>query len=85
MGQGFDRHLFALELLSKNLHKPFENIFEDPAYIALQNNIISTSTLSSPAVRAGGFGPVVDDGFGIRYNMLHFHCKLFYKYTPSEK
>lgn len=65
MGQGFDRHLYALELLAKSLGK-YENIFEDPAYKALQNNIISTSTLSSPAVRAGGFGPVVDNGLGIR-------------------
>lgn len=66
MGQGFDRHLYALELLTKELGKP-EDIFEDPAYKALQNNIISTSTLSSSALRAGGFGPVVQDGLGIRF------------------
>ncbi|KRT80870.1 hypothetical protein AMK59_5078, partial [Oryctes borbonicus] len=66
MGQGFDRHLYALELLSNKLERR-ENIFEDPAYKALHNNIISTSTLSSPAVRAGGFGPVVENGLGISY------------------
>ncbi|GJQ84478.1 hypothetical protein Trydic_g21030 [Trypoxylus dichotomus] len=66
MGQGFDRHLYALQLLASKLGRR-ENIFEDPAYKALQNNIISTSTLSSPAVRAGGFGPVVENGLGISY------------------
>lgn len=68
MGQGFDRHLFALELLANKLEK-HDNIFDDPAYKALQDNIISTSTLSSAAVRAGGFGPVVENGLGIRYHV----------------
>jgi carnitine O-palmitoyltransferase 2 len=43
----------------------FPAIFQDPAYAAINHNIISTSTLISPSVRAGGFGPVVRDGFGI--------------------
>lgn len=42
-------------------------IFQDPAYAAINHNIISTSTLTSPSVRAGGFGPVVKDGFGVAY------------------
>ncbi|XP_022914689.1 carnitine O-palmitoyltransferase 2, mitochondrial [Onthophagus taurus] len=66
MGQGFDRHLYALELLAKKSNYT-ENIFDDPAYENLQKNIISTSTLSSPAVRAGGFGPVVENGLGLGY------------------
>lgn len=33
----------------------------------INHNILSTSTLSSPVVIAGGFGPVVEDGFGIAY------------------
>lgn len=65
MGQGFDRHLYALRLLAEKTNTSC-NIFEDPAYINLNHNIISTSTLSSPAVWAGGFGPVVRDGLGIR-------------------
>lgn len=65
MGQGFDRHLYALRLLAEKNNISC-NIFEDPAYVNLNHNIISTSTLSSPAVWAGGFGPVVRDGLGIR-------------------
>lgn len=35
----------------------------------INHNILSTSTLSSPAVNMGGFGPVVPDGFGIGYGV----------------
>ena len=40
-------------------------IFTDPAYSAINHNILSTSTLSSPAVLIGGFAPVVPDGYGV--------------------
>lgn len=40
-------------------------LFEDPAFSAINYNIISTSTLSTPILLAGGFGPVVPDGYGI--------------------
>ncbi|XP_011339899.1 carnitine O-palmitoyltransferase 2, mitochondrial isoform X2 [Ooceraea biroi] len=72
MGQGFDRHLFALKRISEKsgAHKPA--IFHDPAYDAINYNILSTSTLSSPVVAAGGFGPVVADGYGIGY-MIQDH------------
>lgn len=66
MGQGFDRHLFCLKRLA-NQNNISCNIFEDPSYSDINYNIISTSTLSSPAVWAGGFGPVVKDGYGIGY------------------
>lgn len=65
-GQGFDRHLFALRKLAEKSGKN-PDIFQDPAYAMINHNILSTSTLSSPVVIAGGFGPVVDDGFGIGY------------------
>lgn len=65
MGQGFDRHLLALRLIAEKDKKTNINIFEDSAYKAINHNIISTSTLSSPALLAGGFGPVIKDGFGI--------------------
>ncbi|KAJ8683208.1 hypothetical protein QAD02_019000 [Eretmocerus hayati] len=66
MGQGFDRHLFALRKLAEKSGKRVD-LFQDPAYETINHNILSTSTLSSPVVIAGGFGPVVDDGFGIGY------------------
>ncbi|KAL6440997.1 hypothetical protein ACFW04_003402 [Cataglyphis niger] len=67
MGQGFDRHLLALRKLSEKSGSIKPAIFQDPAYEALNHNILSTSTLSSPVVLAGGFGPVVPDGYGIGY------------------
>lgn len=70
MGQGFDRHLFALKTAAERVRviDNFE-LFKDPAYARLNHNIISTSTLSSDALLAGGFGPVVKDGYGIGYNI----------------
>lgn len=44
-------------------------IFTDNAYFKINRNIISTSTLGSPAVRIGAFGPVVSDGFGLGYQI----------------
>lgn len=65
MGQGFDRHLFALKQIGEQINARNLIIFEDAAFQNLNHHIISTSTLSSPCVWAGGFGPVVKDGYGI--------------------
>ena len=62
-GQGFDRHLFALRKLAEADGKQLP-IFTDPAYAKINHNIMSTSTLQSPAIAAGGFAPVVPDGYG---------------------
>ncbi|XP_071449222.1 carnitine O-palmitoyltransferase 2, mitochondrial isoform X1 [Hetaerina americana] len=77
MGQGFDRHLFGLRKLAEvhpEFSKELPEIYRDPAYSAINHNVLSTSTLSSPYVQAGAFGPVVKDGYGIGYliadNML---------------
>jgi len=68
VGQGFDRHLFALRLLAEKKGN-VPGIFQDAAYGKLNRNIISTSTLASPAVRIGAFGPVLPDGFGLGYQI----------------
>lgn len=68
-GQGFDRHLFALRYLARSEGQALPNLYLDPAYAAINHNILSTSTLTSPAVNLGGFAPVVPDGFGIGYGM----------------
>uniref|UniRef100_A0A8C8VLW3 Choline/carnitine acyltransferase domain-containing protein n=1 Tax=Pelusios castaneus TaxID=367368 RepID=A0A8C8VLW3_9SAUR len=70
LGKGFDRHLFALKHLSVSRGDPVPELFLDSAYQTLNHIILSTSTLHSPAVRLGGFGPVVPDGFGIGYNVF---------------
>ncbi|KAM9386335.1 carnitine O-palmitoyltransferase 2, mitochondrial [Pholidichthys leucotaenia] len=69
MGQGFDRHLFALRYLANSKSQPLPGLYGDPAYAAINHNILSTSTLTSPAVSLGGFAPVVPDGFGIGYGV----------------
>uniref|UniRef100_A0A8B9QKD1 Choline/carnitine acyltransferase domain-containing protein n=1 Tax=Apteryx owenii TaxID=8824 RepID=A0A8B9QKD1_APTOW len=69
LGNGFDRHLFALKHLAVSRGEPMPDFFLDTAYQKINHNIISTSTLQSPAVNLGGFGPVVSDGFGIGYHV----------------
>ena len=70
-GQGFDRHLFALRILAESSGKVPE-IFQDPAYKQINHINLSTSTLSSPALMLGGFGPVVRDGFGVGYGIQDY-------------
>ncbi|KAM9324110.1 carnitine O-palmitoyltransferase 2, mitochondrial [Gastrophryne carolinensis] len=69
MGQGFDRHLFALRYLAAGKGMTLPDLFLDPAYARINHNILSTSTLTSPAVQLGGFAPVVPDGFGVGYGV----------------
>nr|XP_054752153.1 uncharacterized protein LOC129257779 [Lytechinus pictus] len=42
-------------------------IFADPAYSFINHIILSTSTLSEPAILIGGSAPVVPNGLGIGY------------------
>ncbi|XP_063994759.1 carnitine O-palmitoyltransferase 2, mitochondrial-like isoform X2 [Diachasmimorpha longicaudata] len=68
MGQGFDRHLFMLKRIWQKYYdgEP-PAIFKDPAFTKLNENILSTSTLNASVVMGGGFGPVVEHGYGIGY------------------
>ncbi|CAH1393922.1 unnamed protein product [Nezara viridula] len=68
MGQGFDRHFFALNLLAQKTGR-IPSIFSDPFYKQLNHYVMSTSTLSSNIVLLGAFGPVVPEGFGIGYSI----------------
>lgn len=65
MGQGFDRHLFALKNVAAVNNKPLPELYTSTAFTRINHNIISTSTLSSDALLSGSFGPVVLDGLGI--------------------
>ncbi|KAM4641075.1 carnitine O-palmitoyltransferase 2, mitochondrial [Discoglossus pictus] len=69
MGQGFDRHLFTLRYLAASKGLSLPEIYQDPAYARINHNVLSTSTLTSPAVQLGGFAPVVADGFGVGYGV----------------
>lgn len=68
MGQGFDRHMFALRKIAEDNNLPIPELFNSYEYKYLNKSVLSTSTLSSPSVLAGGFGPVVKEGFGIGYS-----------------
>jgi carnitine O-palmitoyltransferase 2 len=67
IGQGMDRHLFALRRIAMEKSEELPKIFTDPSFSRMGHNVLSTSTLVSPALDGGGFGPVVADGFGIGY------------------
>lgn len=66
MGQGFDRHIFAMKYIAqKNGRKV--SFFDDEAYLKLNHIKLSTSTVFSPHVRYGGFAPVTPTGLGVGY------------------
>ena len=77
-GQGIERHLFALKKSHETLFplKPLPKIFSSPGYTAMTANYFSTSTSSSFGMRYAGYGPLVKDGFAVRYlvykDRLHF-------------
>jgi carnitine O-palmitoyltransferase 2 len=58
MGAGWDRHMFALKYEANNNGLELPAIYKDVAYERLSEIILSTSTLSSPVINGGGFGPV---------------------------
>eukprot|EP00795_Rhopilema_esculentum_P002490 gene2490-18153_t len=69
MGQGFDRHLFALKTISEKSGRNVD-FFQDEAYLKMNHIILSTSTVSSPNIRMGGFAPVTPNGLGVGYMIL---------------
>lgn len=70
MGQGYDRHLLGLKITAQRLSQPTPDFFQDPGYTRMGHFVLSTSTLSTDTIVFGGFGPVVQDGFGIGYNVV---------------
>ncbi|CAF0927076.1 unnamed protein product [Adineta steineri] len=85
-GQGFDRHLFALKYLQEMENKEaLHRIYKDKSYQLMNHTILSTSTVASKHIAAGGFGPVVNDGFGIGYLIDDDQCGLLVSsYIPKE-
>ncbi|ORC87882.1 carnitine O-palmitoyltransferase II [Trypanosoma theileri] len=76
MGEGIDRHLFALLKVAQRRnpqHVPM--LFKDPSYTTLSSNMLSTSSLYSDALIGGGFGPV-SPGYGIGYAAAD-NCVMF--------
>ena len=77
-GQGIARHLFALKQVHEKLSplKPLPKIFSSPGYTAMSTDHFSTSTSNSFGMRYAGYGPLIKDGFAVRYlvykDQLHF-------------
>ena len=69
-GQGFDRHIFALNYQAKlhgiDLPESF-NPDQNETWKRMNHFIVSTSTLDMPFSQSGGFGCVVPDGLGCGY------------------
>ncbi|XP_064473345.1 carnitine O-palmitoyltransferase 2, mitochondrial-like [Ornithodoros turicata] len=69
MGQGFDRHLFALRVMAEERGGQLPELYRDPGYVKANHFIVSTSTLYGTSFSGGGFAPVVPDGYGLSYGM----------------
>lgn len=71
-GRGIDTHLLGLlnmyKLFGKNIGIDFfPEVFNDKGYKILTHSTVCTSTTSTNGIELVGYGPIVDDGFGIRY------------------
>jgi len=66
-GKGLERHLFALMKIAEKNGLAIPDFFSSKAYKKLNHTILSTSNCGNPSLRLFGFGPVVQDGFGIGY------------------
>lgn len=66
-GKGVDRHLFALKSIAERNNVPLPKFFKSDAWTKLNHTILSTSNCGNPSLRLFGFGPVVQDGFGVGY------------------
>ncbi|RKO93566.1 acyltransferase ChoActase/COT/CPT, partial [Blyttiomyces helicus] len=65
-GQGIDRHLLGLRAMIRPSDSAKDTIFTDPAFATSMHFRLSTSSIQGKH-HWGGFGPAVDDGYGISY------------------
>ena len=88
MGKGVDRHLFALRKWSERLNLPTPAMFEDDTYKVYTDIRLSTSTLSSPSLEGGGFGPVSRTSYGVGYGTneigSQFHVTSYNQTTDTD-
>ena len=75
MGNGFDRHIFALDDVAKSMGKS-PPLFGCSAIKKLRQIILSTSTLSSDIIVGGGFGPVNDDCYAVGYGIRSYGSQV---------
>ncbi|TCO68298.1 choline/carnitine O-acyltransferase [Marinisporobacter balticus] len=71
-GKGVDGHLFGLLSMYKQFGKKIgmddlPTFFKDKGYKTLTHSTVCTSTTSVKGIKLAGYGPIVDDGFAVRY------------------
>ena len=71
-GHGVDRHLYGLLQMYHRKGdslgvKALPSLFLSPGWHVLVRNVLSTSTSAPKGLALAGFGPVVEEGFGVRY------------------
>ena len=71
--QGVDRHFFGLALC-KMEGETMPDLLKDPLFLRSKRWRMSTSTLGGTSP---GFGPVVENGVGIGYDLVHNDVWLF--------
>ena len=75
-GMGIERHMFGLQSIYDRFGaelgiNQMPAIFNDPGWLKLRHDTLSTTSNPDPTgVVLSGFGPVVDDGFGICYTII---------------
>ncbi|RWS00883.1 hypothetical protein B4U79_11788 [Dinothrombium tinctorium] len=89
MGQGFDRHLFAMKTLAEKRGLKLPELYTDKTYDEMTHYVLSTSTLHGDCFSGGGFAPVVPDGYGIGYgsmdNILGIVCSSYAPHRDSKQ
>lgn len=72
LGNGVYTHLLSLQYIYKTMGldigiDTLPEIFTDRGYLALTESVVCTSTTSEYGVELAGYGPIVENGYGIRY------------------
>ena len=75
-GQGFDRHFLGLIMTAREHNLDLPDLFMDVSFKRSGSYRISTSQVSGSHAQCTVLGPMVDDGYGLFYNIrdddLHF-------------
>lgn len=82
-GQGPFCHLAALKHLATSEGQPLHDLYTHPAVASIGHHVISSSSLTGPALLTGGYAPVVPAGFGIAYG--HYNDKILCCNVSSSK
>ena len=80
-GQGVDRHLFALYVVSKYLNMESEflkKVLSEPWMLSTSQTPIRGEFGKFFQCAGGGFGPVADDGYGVSYIINGEDCIFFH-------